>query len=110
MKSYSLRSKLSLTYAMMALLLVGVISFCINYFFKIQFYDYVIAQQKQHNRDIVNLIDKQYDTSTSSWNVSAVENIGLNALEQGVILKVKDLSGNTVWDATVHDNGLACKC
>lgn len=102
----SLRSRLTLTYAMLALLLVGVISFCINFFFKIQFNDYVIAQQKQYNQDVVNLVDKQYDASTKSWNVNAVENIGVNALSQGVILKVKDLSGNIVWDATVHDNGL----
>lgn len=102
----SLRSRLTFTYAMLALLLVGVISFCVNYFFKIQFNDYVIAQQKQYNQDVVNLVDKQYDASTGSWNVGAVENIGLNALGQGVVLKVKDLSGDTVWDATVHDNGL----
>lgn len=103
---HSLRSKLSLTYAAMALLLVGVISFCVNYFFKVQFNDYVIAQQKQYNQEVVNLVDKQYDISTGSWNVGGVENIGLSALEQGVVLKVKDLSGDTIWDATVHDNGL----
>lgn len=106
MKVNSLRTKLSLTYAMLALLLVGIISFFVNYFFKIQFNDYVIAQQKQTNQNIVNLVDKQYDASTGKWDVSAVENIGMNALDQGIILKVRDLSGNTVWDATVHNNGL----
>lgn len=102
----SLRSKLSLTYAAMALLLVGVISFCINYFFKVQFNGYVTAQQRQYNQEVVHLVDRQYDASTGNWNAGGVENIGLSALEQGVILKVKDLSGNTVWDATVHNNGL----
>ena len=106
MKSKSLRSKLSLTYAMLALLLVGVISLLINYFFRIRFNDYVIAQQKQNNQNIVNLVNRQYDASTEKWNVGAVENIGMEALEQGIILKVKDLSGSTVWDATVHNNGL----
>lgn len=106
MKNKSLRSKLSLTYALLALLLVGSISLLINYFFKIQFNDYVIAQQKQNSQNIVNLVDRQYDSSTGKWNVSAVENIGMEALEQGIILKVKGLSGDTVWDATVHNNGL----
>ncbi|WP_243112499.1 MULTISPECIES: hypothetical protein [Acutalibacteraceae] len=96
MKSKSLRSKLSLTYAMLALLLVGVISLLINYFFRIRFNDYVIAQQKQNNQNIVNLVNRQYDASTEKWNVGAVENIGMEALEQGIILKVKDLSGSTV--------------
>lgn len=103
---HTLRSKLSLTYALMALILVGVISLCVNYLFRIQFNDYVISQQKQNNRNIVALVEKQYDSAARKWNVDAVENIGMNALEQGIILKVQDLSGGTVWDATVHNNGL----
>lgn len=103
---FGLRSKLTLSYAVLALLLVAVISLCVNIFFKIQFNDYVIEQQKQNNQSIVNLVEKQYDTGAGNWNVSAVENIGMNALDQGIILKVKDTTGNTVWDATVHNNGL----
>jgi signal transduction histidine kinase len=103
---YGLHSKLSLSYAVLALLLVAVISLCINIFFKIQFNDYVIEQQKQNNQSIINLVEKQYNTGTGNWNESAVENIGMSALEQGIILKVKDNSGNTVWDATIHNNGL----
>ncbi len=102
----SLRSKLSFTYAVMALLLVAAISFFVNLFFRIQFSDYVKSQLKQQNQNIINLVEKQYDTSTDKWNVGAVENIGMNALEQGIILKVKDAGGKTVWDATVHNNGL----
>lgn len=104
--AYGLRTKLSFTYAALALLLVGIISLFINYFFKIQFNDYVIAQQKQSNQSIVNLVEKQYDASNGTWNVGAIENIGMSALDQGIILKVKDLNGNDVWDATIHNNGL----
>jgi len=103
---YGLRLKLSVTYAVLALLLVAAISLCVNIFFKIQFNDYVIEQQKQSNQNIVDLVEKQYDASTGSWNVNAIENIGMNALDQGVILKVEDISGNSVWDATVHNSGL----
>ncbi|MFT8889693.1 sensor histidine kinase [Ethanoligenens sp.] len=104
--TFGLRTKLSLAYAALALLLVGIISLFVNYFFKIQFNDYVIAQQKQSSQNIVNLVEKQYDASNDAWNVSAIENIGMSALDQGIILKVKDLNGKDVWDATVHNNGL----
>ena len=30
----------------------------------------------------------------------------MDALDQGMIVKVKDLSGRTIWDATLHNNGL----
>jgi len=102
----SLRSKLSFSYAVMALLLVALISFCINVLFQNQFKDYVIKQQKQKTQEIINLVDKQYNTLDGSWNLSAIETIGINALEQDFILKVKDETGNTLWDATVHNNGL----
>lgn len=106
---FSLRSKLSLTYVAMALLLVAAISFCINLFFRIQFNDYVKLQLKQQSENIVNLVEKQYDSSTGKWNTNAIENIGMNALEQEIILKVKDSGGQTVWDATVHNNGLCVR-
>ena len=102
----SLRSRLSLTYAVMALLLVAAISFFVNFFFRLQFNDYVKSQLKQQNQNIVSLVEKQYDPSTAKWNAGAIENIGMNALEEGIILKVKDSGGKTVWDATVHNNGL----
>jgi len=102
----SLRSKLSFSYAVMALLLVALISFCINVLFQNQFKDYVIKQQKQKTQEIINLVDKQYNTLDGSWNLSAIETIGINALEQDFILKVKDETGSTLWDATVHNNGL----
>jgi signal transduction histidine kinase len=30
----------------------------------------------------------------------------MNALEEGVIVKLSDAAGNSLWDATVHNNGL----
>lgn len=103
---YSLRAKLSFSYALMALLLVAIISVCINILFQSQFKNYIISQQKQKNTDFVSLIQKQYHTAEGSWNSSALEDIGVSALEQGIILKITDSKGNMVWDATVHNNGM----
>lgn len=103
-----LRSKLSLSYAVMALLLVALTSLCINFLFQAQFKNYVIQQQKQRNQEIVSLIQKQYGTD-GSWDESTVENIGIGALEQGMIIRVLDASGATVWDATVHNNGMCAQ-
>jgi signal transduction histidine kinase len=35
-----------------------------------------------------------------------VESIGINALEQGLILILRDKSANTIWDATKHNSGM----
>lgn len=102
---YSLRTKLSFSYAGMALLLVALISFCINVLLQNQFQAYVIHQREQKNIEYVNMIEKQY-SSANGWNKTAIESIGVNALEQGVIIKVRDTSGGIVWDATIHNSGL----
>lgn len=103
---YSLKSKLSFSYAVMSLLLVALISFCINVLLQNQFKNYIIKQQEQKNKEFVSLVEHQYQTSGLLWNINIIENIGVNALEQGIILKIKDSGERTVWDATVHNNGL----
>jgi len=103
---YKLRTKLSLSYACVALFLVALISLLTNVFLEKQFRDYIIKQQEVKNNEIVSMINQQYNSSTNNWRTAVIENIGINALEQGLIMKVTDNEGNTVWDATVHNNGL----
>jgi two-component system sensor histidine kinase BaeS len=103
---FSLRTKLSVSYIFVALLLVAIISLSVNVFLQSQFKNYIMKQQQQANNEYVSLITKEYNVSDGSFNKSAVETIGVNALEQGVIIKVKDAAGKIVWDATVHNNGL----
>ncbi|MBW7571468.1 HAMP domain-containing histidine kinase [Caproiciproducens sp. AGMB10547] len=103
---YSLKSKLSFSYAVMSLLMVALISFCINVLLQSRFQDYVIKEREQKNTEIVSMIEKQYNGLNGGWNTGTIENIGVSALEQGVIVRLKDAKGKTVWDATVHNNGL----
>lgn len=103
---YSLRTKLSLSYVLVALLLVSVISFLSNFLLERQFKDYIIQQQDRRNKETVNLISQQYTGADTGWNAVGIENIGVSALSNGMIVKVRDVSGRTIWDATVHNNGI----
>ncbi|MCR4437194.1 MAG: ATP-binding protein [Clostridiales bacterium] len=103
--NYSLRTKLSLSYVLVTLLMVSVISYFTNFLLEKQFKDYIIKQQEQKNKEIVALITQQYKDD-NSWSTDVIENIGLNVLEQGLIIKVKDKSDKVIWDATLHNNGL----
>ena len=103
---YSLRTKLSISYALVAVLLVGAISVFTNLFLHSQFQQYVINQQESKNSQLATLVSQQVNLSTQAWNTNSLENIGMNALEQGLILKVYDTKGATIWDATVHNNGV----
>lgn len=102
---YSLRAKLSFSYIFVILLLVSLIFLFTNVFLEKHFQNYVIMQQEERNNEVVALITQQYK-GDNKWAEEVIEDIGINALENGIIIKVKDLKGDTIWDATVHNSGM----
>ncbi len=101
----SLKSKLSLSYMMVIVLCVLLISALANFFFDKHFREYVKENQEQKNKQIVAQLSAQY-SEKGEWNYDMIEAIGVSALENGLIMKVKDQLGETIWDATEHNNGM----
>lgn len=101
----SLRTKLSLSYVFVVVICVFLTGMLANIFLEKQFKEYVIENQERKSKEIVTLIGQQYKPD-GQWNAEVIEDIGINALEQGMIIKVADSAGNVIWDATVHNNGL----
>ncbi len=106
MRSYSLKVKLSLSYALVALLLVASVSLFSNIFLQRQFEQYVIRQQEQKNQQAVAQVAALYDTAAGRFNSRGLDETGMRALEDGMILKVNDLSGSVVWNAMAHNEGM----
>ncbi|MDF2522697.1 MAG: two-component sensor histidine kinase [Clostridiales bacterium] len=102
---YSLRTKLSLSYIFVALVCIVLIGAVSKIFMEKHFSEYVINNQERKNNELILLVSQQYKPGMA-WDSETIENIGMNALEQGMIIKVKDSDGNIVWDATLHNNGL----
>lgn len=102
---YRLKTKLSLSYIFIALVCIFLISVFTNLFLEKNFKDYIIQNQKRKNNEIVSLIKEQYKQD-GKWDTRVIENIGINALEQGMIIRVNDSNGKIIWDAMVHNNGM----
>jgi len=102
----SLRSKLSLSIALVVLLTVALISFLSNYLIRDQFKDYVANHQQKAAQQIVKSISVQYDAIADSWNTDSIHTIGMYALYDGYIVKVYDKDGNSLWDAETCDMDL----
>jgi len=100
----SLRGRLTLSYVLVALLCVVLVSALANGVLEGSFRRYVSGNQESRNRRTVELLAAQ--VTADAWDRSGIESIGMDALAQGMIVKVKDDSGRTVWDATLHNNGL----
>lgn len=105
MKRYSLRTKLTLSYASVALISVFLVSVITNFLLDKHFREYIAKNQERKNEEIVSLVSQQFKVG-EEWDTEAIENICINALEQGMIIKVLDSSGKIIWDARLHDNAL----
>ncbi|PKM49377.1 MAG: two-component sensor histidine kinase [Firmicutes bacterium HGW-Firmicutes-7] len=102
---YSLRTKLSLSYVFVALISITVISVLTNSMLNKQFEVYVKKNIEQRNIEIVSAITNQY-VPGGAWKTSLVEDIGVGALGNGLIIRLENNNGEVIWDATVHNHGL----
>lgn len=102
---YSLKSKLTLSYILMVMIVVGLISLIANIYIKKQFQDYVINRQEKQTSEIIKLIKMQYEED-KVWDVLYIERIGMNALQNGMVIEVLDKDSQSLWSASRHNNGL----
>jgi two-component system, OmpR family, sensor histidine kinase BaeS len=103
--TWSLRGRLTLSYVLVALLCVLLVSVLANGVLESSFRRYVKDGLEKSARQVVTQVGAQVGDG-GSWDRDAISAIGMSALEQGMIVKVTNLSGITVWDAMVHNNGM----
>ncbi|WP_024834350.1 sensor histidine kinase [Ruminiclostridium josui] len=101
----SLRTKLSISYVAIALICIMLISVFTTLFIYKHFEEYVKQNTEQKNREIVTTLSGQY-LGNGKWNTKVIESIGISSMENGIILIVKDINGNVIWDAKAHNNGM----
>lgn len=105
MVKFSLRIKLSVSYLLVAMISVVLVMVLTNMLLDSHFRKYVNRNQEKRHREVVTSVSQQY-LGDGKWNADMVEVIGVSALESGLIIKVKDISGKIIWDATAHNNGM----
>ncbi len=104
---HSIKTRLSLSFILVALVCVSLVSIMSNVILDKMFKEYKAQTQVNKNKEIVYWIGQQYGAD-GKWDQLLIENIGMNALEQGMIVKLVDSTGKVVWDAAVHNEGM-CK-
>ena len=99
----SLRKKLSLSYIFVTMICVVLISILSNFFLNIQFKNYVIQEHERKNKIIVTAVNQQY-SKNGKFNTDVIKIIGIDAIENGVFISVKDASDKIIWNAEAYDN------
>lgn len=100
---HRLRTKFSLTIAIVMLLTIGLISLLSNFLIEKQFTNYLGIQQEKTTQEIANNLSQQYDPVTKTWDADFVHTIGMYALNDGYIISVTDAGGQVIWDAETCD-------
>ncbi|MBN7772583.1 sensor histidine kinase [Clostridium aminobutyricum] len=107
----SLKVKLTISYVLLSLFLVGSLLVVSNHLLEKKFQCYVIHNQEKKNQNIVHLVSEQFGENGEFPNMDMLENIGNTALSQGLILMVDDWKNNQLFcmstlDSQVCDNML----
>lgn len=106
MKKWKLSSQLSMGFAAIVFIVIGLISVTANLLIRSRFEDYMESEQARLAQELADELANQYDTVTASWNIDYIHGVGMYAVNDGYFLKVLDTAHNTVWDIEQHD--MAC--
>ncbi len=101
----TLRARLTLSYVLVALLCVLMVSALANGVLESSFRRYLEDGLKSLSLQVASQIGTQV-SSDGAWDQQGISVIGMTALERGLIVKVERTDGAMIWDATVHNNGL----
>ena len=100
---YSLRSKLSVSYVVVAFISILLLSVVTNYYLNKQFQDYVKYNQEQKNLEIVESLTRLYQVN-GGWTDNHLQAVGVSSLEKGLIIRIRDENQDILWDANVHNS------
>ncbi|MDR1043059.1 MAG: HAMP domain-containing protein [Clostridiales Family XIII bacterium] len=102
-KTSSLRSRISLSIAIVTLLAVALICLLSNVLLDRQFERYAEEERQLRAADIAQNISTLYYPVTKTWDADAIHALGMYSMTDGYIVVVKDADGTIVWDAQNHD-------
>src|SRR5659263_164494 len=105
-RKYSLRFKLTAAFLALTLLLFSLIGIFVNFLLEKQFENYVIDKITQRNSSIVSSLEARYSDWGGRWDAAGLENIGVSALGDSLMMRVSDAGGTVLWDAMSHNSGM----
>lgn len=95
---------MTVSYLLIGLLCLFIMAVTMNFFLESLFIKYVKSNQLEKNKVISEQISMQVQGET--WNIPAIELIGISALEDGIFIKLTNAKGEVIWDATLYNSGL----
>lgn len=102
---YQLKHKLILSYVLLSLTIVSLISYFTNFITQKEFQNYVINNQENITNNLLMELSDLYAIN-NLFDTTTLEPIGIRAIEQGLIISIMDIDGSIIWSAMEHNSGL----
>jgi two-component system sensor histidine kinase BaeS len=103
--TWSLRARLTLSYVLVAILCVLIVSALANGVLESSFRGYLRGSQEKRAQAVALQLGAQLRPD-GTWDQEGLSAVGMAALQQGLIVRLNAPGGDIVWDATVHNSGL----
>ena len=101
-----LKTKMSLAFLLVMMIIVAFAGILANSFLTSQFRTYATDKINQKIDNVVELLSSRYEAWGNDWDISGLEVIGVNTLNDGLLIRLSDQSGAVIWDARVHNDGM----
>ncbi|MEG1001806.1 sensor histidine kinase [Clostridium sp.] len=101
-----LKSRLTIIFILFSLVIIVSVGIVANLSIKSNFNKYIQEGIEQRKSDVVKSIDNSY--KDNKFDKDNIDLIGREAIEKGLILKIKDSNGKIIWDAR-DENNLLCE-
>lgn len=102
--SMKLKHRLTLTFLLFSMTIIFLISFASHIFMKENFNRYLVDIIDERKKVLIRDIGNTY--KNGKWDTENIEKIGLEAIDNGFIVKVKDTSNNVIWSARTHNSSM----
>ncbi|HZW49344.1 MAG TPA: ATP-binding protein [Bacillota bacterium] len=102
---YTLRFKLTSAFLLITLLFSLLIGLFANIILQRQFKIYVMDNLNYTNEQIVTTLENRYLDWGNKWDLMGLENLGIDTLNDGLMLQIRDSDGTILWDAMTDNRG-----
>lgn len=102
----TLRFKLTTAFLLVTLIAFSLVGIIANVILEKQFEKYAIDNLNQKNTQTIATLEERYGGWGNQWDLPGLENIGVSALSDGLILRIGDKDGKVLWDAMAHNSGM----
>ena len=103
-KGYSLRFGLTFSFILVTLASVIIVSIVSNILFEKMFIEYTKKNQERNYIELVSNLGRQHIIG-EIWKTRDITDIGIQAMNDGLFIRVKDKTGKVIWDINTFNDG-----